>query len=474
MATTAATVEHPSRSSGRRDPLAVRLYSASVLLVFASLLVVAWINGSNSLAPDARTIVWFTVAAQAAELLRVQLWQQMSFSLALPVLLAAGMILPPWQASAVAFVGSIDLLDIRNRIPPSRIAFNSAEVGLSIMGASAVFHALAGGRLDWPYVLLPSLAAFVTDAILNAALVAWPASYLQSAPLSDAVRRMFGPNLTYFIRYVGIGLMAPLIATIWVYSGAFGLAAFFFPLALAWSAYRQAEKLSEVGARLEDKNRSLLVALEQVASERRDERLALAGELHDRVLPALFKVDLTAQVLRQDLADGRLLELEEDLPPLTEAAAVAALATRELTNDLRESSLGPGGLAAALRSIADELESASETRFDLNLADVSAGETTQLVVYQVGREAMINASKHSRAERVVVRLESATDTIRLTVVDEGVGFSPRVASKPLHFGLQLMAERADAAGGRLTIDSLIGRGTTVSLVLPRPHSSDDS
>jgi signal transduction histidine kinase len=284
---------------------------------------------------------------------------------------------------------------------------------------------------------------------------------------------MFGPNLTYFIRYVGIGLMAPLIATIWIYSGAFGLAAFFFPLALAWSAYRQAEKLAEVGGRLEDKNRSLLVALEQVASERRDERLALAGELHDQVLPALFKVDLMAQVLRQDLADGRLLELEEDLPPLSEAAAAAAHATRELTNDLRESSLGPGGLAAALRSIAGELESASATRFDLNLADVSASETTQLVAYQVGREAMINASKHSQADRVVVRLEGDADTIRLTVIDEGVGFSPRVASKPLHFGLQLMAERADAAGGRLTIDSLIGRGTTVSLALPRPRSSGD-
>jgi signal transduction histidine kinase len=113
------------------------------------------------------------------------------------------------------------------------------------------------------------------------------------------------------------------------------------------------------------------------------------------------------------------------------------------------------------------LESASATRFDLKLADVSASETTQLVAYQVGREAMINASKHSQSDRVVVRLESDEDMIHLVVIDEGVGFSPRVASKPLHFGLQLMAERADAAGGHLIIDSLIGRGTTVSLVLPR-------
>jgi signal transduction histidine kinase len=466
LATATATIESRSGTGGRKDPLAIRVYSAAVVVAFVALLLLAWSSGSNSLVPDAKTIVWFTLAAQAAELLRVQLWPEMSFSLALPVLLAAGMILPPWQAAGVAFVGSVDLLDIRRRIPASRIAFNAAEVGLSVMGASAVFHALADGRLDWPFILFPSLAAFATDAFLNAALVVWPASYLQAVRPADAVRRMFGPNLSYLIRYVGIGLMAPLIATIWLHSGVVGLAAFFFPLALAWSAYRQAERLSEISRQLSDKNSSLLAALEQVAAERRDERLALAGGLHDKVLPALFKVDLMAQVLRRDLADGRLLDLEADLPPLTEAASLAMHATRELTNDLRESSLGPGGLAAALRSIAAELESASTTRFDLDLADVVAEETTQLVTYQVGREAMINASKHSQADRVTVRLNVDAGGIRLTVSDEGVGFSTRVASKPLHFGLQLMAERADAAGGRLTVDSMIGHGTTVSLVLP--------
>jgi signal transduction histidine kinase len=437
-----------------------------VLCTFVTLLLMAWKDAASSLAPDAKTIIWFTLAAQAAELLRVQLWPDMSFSLALPVLLAAGMILPPWQASAVAFVGTIDLIDIRNRVPTLRIAFNSAEVGLSVMASSAIFHALSTGRLDWPFVLLPALAAFATDAFVNAALVAWPASYLQSVSPLDAVLRMFGPNLAYLIRYVGIGLMAPLIATIWIHSGIVGLGAFFFPLALAWSAYRQAEKLSEISRKLEDKNESLLNALEQVAAERRDERLALAGELHDQVLPALFKVDLMAQVLSQDLADGRLLDLEDDLPPLSAAAETAARATRELTNDLRQSSLGPGGLAASLRSIAAELEASSATRFDLDLEDVVADETAQLVAYQVGREAMINASKHSQADRVTVRLKSDADGIHLLVVDDGVGFSTRLASKPRHFGLKLMAERADAAGGRLNVHSMIGRGTTISLRLP--------
>ena len=51
--------------------------------------------------------------------------------------------------------------------------------------------------------------------------------------------------------------------------------------------------------------------------------MALAGELHDEVLPALFKVHLMGQVLKQDLASGQLLQLEEDLPGLLDATLVA-------------------------------------------------------------------------------------------------------------------------------------------------------
>jgi len=467
MATAATTVNRQSsRSPRHKDPLAIRLYSGIVSCLFAALLFVAWRESTVSLEATIRTAVWFTIAAQAAELLRVQLWREMSFSLALPVLLAAGMILPSWQAAVVAFIGSVDFQELRRRLPLSRIIFNSAEIGISVMAASVVFHSLERGNLEWPYVLLPSLAAFVTDALVNAALVAWPASFLQSVSPLDAVRRMFGPSWPALMRYVGIGLMAPLIATIWLTSGVFGLAFFFFPLTLAWSAYRHAERLAVISKQLEAKNESLLSALDQVAAERRDERLALAGELHDQVLPALFKVSLMSQVLKQDLADGRLLDLEEDLPPLVEAAELAGHRTRELTNDLRESSLGPGGLVTALRSIARELESSSTTRFDLDLVEVNIGETSQLVAYQVGREAMVNASKHSQSERVSVQLGSDLEGLRLMVIDKGVGFSSRVASKPLHFGLELMAERVEAAGGHLTIDSMIGHGTTISLVLP--------
>ena len=218
--------------------------------------------------------------------------------------------LPPWQAAAVAFVGSMDVQEIRRGVPFSRMVFNRSEIGLSVMAASAGFHALAGDSVSWPSVLVPSLVALAIDAAVNAALVAWPVAKLHAVSTGDVVRRMFGPRYgESLLRYVGVGLMAPLIAVVWLTAGAYGLAAFLIPLGLAWSSYVEAERLRRPPAQIETKNQSLMLALEEIASERRDERLVLAGELHDSVLPAMFKVQLMGQVMRQDLAEGKLLDL---------------------------------------------------------------------------------------------------------------------------------------------------------------------
>jgi len=343
-----------------------------------------------------------------------------------------------------------------------------------VMAASAAFHALAGDAVSWPSVLVPSLVALAVDAAVNAALVAWPVAKLHAVSTGDVVRRMFGPRYgESLLRYVGVGLMAPLIAVVWLTTGAYGLAAFLIPLGLAWSSYVEAERLSKASERIETKNQSLLLALDEIAAERRDERLVLAGELHDSVLPAMFKVQLMGQVMRQDLAEGKLLDLEDDLPPLNEAISEAQVRVRGVTGGLRESSVGPGGLASALKSLASDLETVSSTRFDLDLDEVEATDTAQLVAYHVGREAMMNATKHSKADLISVSLKQTIEGVILEIRDSGVGFAPRFDSKPLHFGMELMAERAEAAGGRLSVQSFLGKGTTVSLFLPKSESIAD-
>jgi two-component system NarL family sensor kinase len=225
--------------------------------------------------------------------------------------------------------------------------------------------------------------------------------------------------------------------------------------------------LERADLRLEDKNEALRDVESQMLSERRDERLALAGELHDEVLPPLFKVHLMGQVLRQDLIAGRLLDLDDDLPELLSATEAAQEAIRVLVRDLRRSQLGPGGLTATLTLLASQLESAGSARIRLDLGAVEASQISELLAYQIAREAMNNAARHSKATAIEVRLwQEGSGLVRLLVKDNGVGFDPSSVDRNHHFGLQLIGERVEAARGTVAIDSKLGRGTVVSAVLP--------
>jgi signal transduction histidine kinase len=230
--------------------------------------------------------------------------------------------------------------------------------------------------------------------------------------------------------------------------------------------FKRGRRLEDAARKLAAKDRALVSATEQTLVERRDERMAVAGELHDEVLPPLFKVHLMGQVLRQDLSAGRLLDLDDDIPELVTATEAAQSAIRGLVRDLRHSSIGPGGLNATLELLARQLEAAGSPTIHLELSDVGGSNVTQLLAYQVAREALNNAARHSRASRISIRLFRGSGLIRLIVEDDGVGFDPCQVDTNEHFGLQLMAERVEASRGRMVVDTQLGGGTRIMATLP--------
>jgi signal transduction histidine kinase len=78
---------------------------------------------------------------------------------------------------------------------------------------------------------------------------------------------------------------------------------------------------------------------------------------------------------------------------------------------------------------------------------------------------LTNIRKHAQAKQVQVALTSLHNRLEISITDDGVGFSAGAVPHG-HFGLQTMRERADSVGGRLTISSLPGHGTTITLSLP--------
>jgi signal transduction histidine kinase len=84
----------------------------------------------------------------------------------------------------------------------------------------------------------------------------------------------------------------------------------------------------------------------------------------------------------------------------------------------------------------------------------------ELVIYQIAREAMVNATDHSRGDTVWVSLNRVDGRIELRVLDNGVGFDPRTRVDK-HFGLELVRERAASVGGEIEIESSPGSGTLI-------------
>jgi two-component system, NarL family, sensor histidine kinase UhpB len=192
------------------------------------------------------------------------------------------------------------------------------------------------------------------------------------------------------------------------------------------------------------------------------ERARVARDLHDEVNQSLTGLLLRLEAARE--AAPPQLEAE-----LAETKALANQAMRELLSlarQLRPTALDDLGLAAA---ITGQVEQLAHGEIDVSIAtdgDFSdLGDDAQLVVYRVAQEALSNATRHSAADHVEVRLRRLeSGSVELTVADDGRGFAFDESEGGL--GIAGMRERALLIGGELTIESRPGHGTTVRLHVP--------
>jgi signal transduction histidine kinase len=204
----------------------------------------------------------------------------------------------------------------------------------------------------------------------------------------------------------------------------------------------------------------------QVAAIER-ERLELAAQVHDE--------------LAQDLAlAARELRLLEEDPAADEAAASRArlreaVEAAHLTARARLKGLvAPAPLGGLRRTVEEICRRFAVRRVPVRLEPgdepPEPGAEATAVVARVLAEALANVEKHSAASEVTVELGGADGRLRLVVEDDGRGFSIEDAPRPGdgHFGLQLMHQRARAAGGQLIVEPASPRGTRVALELPIP------
>ncbi len=220
------------------------------------------------------------------------------------------------------------------------------------------------------------------------------------------------------------------------------------------------DALRERNARLTDQVRALAVV---------EERNRLARELHDSVKQHLFSLAMTASGIR-----ARFEKLQGTPPDVAEMVeeveATAQTAQREMTRlikDLKPSSLEEQGLAAAFNDYTLLFGAREHILVYLEVQgnDALMPPPVAEALYRVTQEALHNVARHARATRADVHLRCIPELAVLTIRDNGVGFDTErtTSTAATHRGLGLanMQERVMNVGGRLTVESQIGCGTTV-------------
>jgi len=95
-----------------------------------------------------------------------------------------------------------------------------------------------------------------------------------------------------------------------------------------------------------------------------------------------------------------------------------------------------------------------------------------LCFYRVAQEALSNAVKHSRADRVSVQVRGSSYGITMTIDDNGVGFDVGATQRGL--GLLSMRERVEQIGGSLALRSEPGKGTLLEVSVPCAHGKPEA
>lgn len=192
------------------------------------------------------------------------------------------------------------------------------------------------------------------------------------------------------------------------------------------------------------------------------ERTRLARELHDAVTQTLFSTSLIAEVLPEvweSNAEAGRQRLEE-LRVLTRGALAEM---RTLLVELRPHALVQIPLPSLVQQLSESLRGRARLPIEVSVeGQRKLPGDVQVALYRITQEALNNVVKHSKATHAVVTLR-LQDPVRLSIMDNGCGFESAGISAD-HLGLKIMYERAEAIGARLTISSVPGEGSRVSVV----------
>jgi signal transduction histidine kinase len=208
----------------------------------------------------------------------------------------------------------------------------------------------------------------------------------------------------------------------------------------------------------------------QILSAQEEERKKISRELHDQIAAALTGINLELNDLKAEVS-GNNNALRRKIASTQRLVQNSVEVIHRFARELRPMTLDDLGLIPALHSFTKTLSKQIGIRIALTIfaavEELDIGKRT--ILYRVAQEALTNIAKHAAATRIEVNIIKRGDAVILSVKDDGKSFNVErllYNDKNRRLGLLGMRERIEMVGGRFTVDSVRGRGTSVHASIP--------
>jgi PAS domain S-box-containing protein len=229
------------------------------------------------------------------------------------------------------------------------------------------------------------------------------------------------------------------------------------------NAHRLLEKSHRLHGKLREISHQLLTAQE---TQRRE----ISRELHDKISQLLIGINVQLLAFAES-AKSNPTEIRRKIVPLRRLVEESVRTVHKFARDLRPAMLDDLGLIPALRAFVHDMarQGHLEIQFAAYLGVEAMDNVKKTMLFRIAQEALANVAKHARARKVKVVILKSRGGVCLEIADDGKAFDIGLISSAAwdnRLGLTGMRERVEMIGGRFTILSAPGKGTTIRAEVP--------
>jgi PAS domain S-box-containing protein len=215
-------------------------------------------------------------------------------------------------------------------------------------------------------------------------------------------------------------------------------------------------------------NEQLRLLTTHLQNIREEERTRIAREIHDELGQQLTAIKMDVAWIHKNLMNKKET-VSAKLKNIIELLDGSNQSVRKILSELRPATLDTYGLPEAMEWHIKQFTASTHIPVEITISEpeLKLHEDIATNIFRIFQESLTNIMRYAQAKKVLILLNVIHHTITMTIEDDGIGFDTSVVQNKKTFGILGMRERVSSLNGKFEINSTPGKGTKISISLPR-------